>query len=69
MPLQKFLFNPGINKEGTAYTAEGGWFDGYLVRFRKGLPENIENMSNCLNWILQKLDIPLLVKMMKEFIN
>jgi len=41
MPLAKFIFNPGINKEGTAYTAEGGWFDGNLVRFRKGLPEKI----------------------------
>jgi hypothetical protein len=41
MPLQKFIFNPGINKEGTAYTAENGWFDGNLVRFRKGLPEKI----------------------------
>ena len=41
MPLQKFLFNPGINREGTAYTAEGGWFDGNLVRFRKGFPEKI----------------------------
>jgi len=41
VPLQKFLFNPGINREGTAYTAEGGWFDGNLVRFRKGFPEKI----------------------------
>tara|TARA_R110002012_G_scaffold188463_4_gene355589 strand:+ start:175 stop:2052 length:1878 start_codon:yes stop_codon:yes gene_type:complete len=41
MALQKFLFNPGINKEGTDYTAEGGWFDGNLVRFRKGFPEKI----------------------------
>ena len=41
MPLQKYLFNPGINKEGTDYTAEGGWFDGNLVRFRKGFPEKI----------------------------
>ena len=41
MPLQKFIFNPGITKEGTDYTAEGGWFDGTLVRFRKGLPEKI----------------------------
>jgi hypothetical protein len=41
MPLQKYIFNPGINKEGTDYTAEGGWFDGNLVRFRKGLPEKI----------------------------
>ena len=41
MPLQKFLFNPGIDKEGTSYTAEGGWFDGNLMRFRKGFPEKI----------------------------
>lgn len=41
MPLQKFLFKPGINKEGTAYSNEGGWFDSNLVRFRKGLPEKI----------------------------
>lgn len=41
MPLQKFIFNPGINKEGTDYTAEGGWFDANLMRFRKGLPEKI----------------------------
>ena len=41
MALQKFIFNPGINKEGTDYTAEGGWFDGNLVRFRKGFPEKI----------------------------
>jgi hypothetical protein len=41
VPLQKYIFNPGINREGTAYTAEGGWFDGNLVRFRKGLPEKI----------------------------
>jgi len=41
MPLQKFLFKPGINKEATAYANEGGWFDSNLVRFRKGLPEKI----------------------------
>jgi len=41
MPLQKFIFTPGINKEGTDYSAEGGWFDANLVRFRQGLPEKI----------------------------
>lgn len=41
MALQKYIFNPGINKEGTDYSAEGGWFDSNLVRFRKGLPEKI----------------------------
>ena len=53
MALQKLVFNPGINKEGTAYTAEGGWFDGNLVRFRKGLPEKIGGWAkNTLNTYL-----------------
>ena len=39
MPLQKIIFKPGINREGTAYDNEGGWFDCNLVRFRKGRPE------------------------------
>ena len=39
MPLQKLVFRPGINREGTAYDNEGGWFDCNLVRFRKGRPE------------------------------
>ena len=53
MPLQKFLFNPGIDKEGTAYTAEGGWFDGNLIRFRKGFPEKIGGWAkNTLNTYL-----------------
>ena len=50
MPLQKFIFRPGINKEGTDYSNEGGWFDSNLVRFRKNLPEKIggwaKNTSN-----------------------
>ena len=41
MPLQKFIFRPGIDREGTDYSNEGGWFDANLVRFRKGLPEKI----------------------------
>jgi len=41
MPLEPLAFKPGINKESTSYTAEGGWFDGNLVRFRKGYAEKI----------------------------
>ena len=41
MPLEPLLFKPGINKESTSYTAEGGWFDGNLVRFKKGYAEKI----------------------------
>ena len=39
MPLKKTIFRPGINREGTAYDNEGGWFDCNLVRFRQGRPE------------------------------
>ncbi len=45
MALQKTLFKPGINREGTDYSNEGGWFDINLVRFRKGLPEKFGGWS------------------------
>lgn len=32
-------FAPGINREGTRYTANPQWFDASLVRFRDGMPE------------------------------
>ena len=41
MPLTKFNFKPGINKEETDYSNEGGWVDGNLIRFRKGRVEKI----------------------------
>ena len=41
MPLTKLQFRPGINRETTSYTNEGGWFDGDKVRFRFGVPEKI----------------------------
>ena len=41
MALNKLIFNPGINKESTDLVDEGGWADGNLIRFRKGLPEKI----------------------------
>ena len=41
MPMQKLVFQPGINREGTRYSAEGGWFDCDKIRFRQGLPEKI----------------------------
>ena len=41
MPLQTLEFQPGIDKEGTDYSAKGGWVDGNLVRFRKGRVEKI----------------------------
>ena len=41
MPLKKILFKPGVNRENTRYTTEGGWFSSNLVRFRQGTPEKI----------------------------
>jgi len=41
MPLSKLQFRPGVNREITAYSNEGGWFDIDNVRFQKGYPEKI----------------------------
>ena len=41
MPLTKLQFRPGINKETTSYSNEGGWFDMDKVRFRYGFPEKV----------------------------
>ncbi len=49
MPLAKYVFKPGINKEGTNYSNEGGWFDADKVRFRKGRPERIGGWSKYTN--------------------
>jgi hypothetical protein len=49
MPLAKYVFKPGINKEGTNYSNEGGWFDADKVRFRKGKPERIGGWSKFTN--------------------
>ena len=41
MPLQKILFKPGVNRENTRYTSEGGWYECDKIRFRQGTPEKI----------------------------
>ena len=41
MPLTKLQFRPGINRETTSYSNEGGWYDMDKVRFRFGFPEKI----------------------------
>ena len=41
MPLQKILLKPGVNKENTRYTTEGGWYECDKMRFRQGNPEVI----------------------------
>lgn len=41
MPLQKLTLKPGVNRENTRYTNEGGWYESEKVRFRQGTPEKI----------------------------
>lgn len=41
MPLQKIQLRPGLNREGTDYSNEGGYYDGDKIRFRSGFPEKI----------------------------
>ena len=49
MPLTKLQFKPGINRESTSYSNEGGWFDCEKVRFRAGFPEKIGGWSKYSN--------------------
>jgi hypothetical protein len=53
MPLQKLVFKPGINKEGTNYTNEGGWFDCDKVRFRSGNAEKIGGWTRLSNEVFR----------------
>lgn len=41
MALKKIIFKPGVNRENTRYTTEGGWYECDKVRFRQGTPEKI----------------------------
>ena len=41
MPLQKLQFKPGLNRDQTNYTNEGGWFECDKIRFRSGYPQKM----------------------------
>jgi hypothetical protein len=41
MPLQKLQFKPGLNRDQTNYTNEGGWYECDKIRFRSGMPQKI----------------------------
>ena len=41
MPLQTLKFRPGVNRENTSYTNEGGYYASNKIRFRSGQPEKI----------------------------
>ena len=41
MAITRLEFRPGIDREGTSYSAEGSFFDGDKIRFRSGKAEKI----------------------------
>jgi hypothetical protein len=41
MPLKKIVLKPGVNRENTRLTNEGGYYESNLVRFRQSTPEKI----------------------------
>jgi hypothetical protein len=52
MALTKLQFRPGVNRETTSYTNEGGWFDCEKIRFRFGTPEKIGGLEQILGRVL-----------------
>jgi len=53
MPLKKLLFKPGVNRENTRYTTEGGWYECEKVRFRQGTPEKIGGWQRISNNVFE----------------
>jgi hypothetical protein len=45
MTLQKLQFRPGINRDVTNYSNEGGWFECDKVRFLNGYPEKLNGWA------------------------
>jgi len=41
MPFIKLQFRPGVNRDQTNYTNEGGWFACDKIRFRSGYPQKL----------------------------
>jgi hypothetical protein len=41
MPLQKIQLRPGINRDTTNYSNEGGWYECDKIRFFSGFPQKL----------------------------
>ena len=41
MTMQKLTFKPGVNRDQSNYTNEGGWYECDKIRFRSGQPQKI----------------------------
>jgi hypothetical protein len=46
MPLQKLQFKPGVNRDQTNYSNEGGFYECDKIRFRSGYPQKIGGWLN-----------------------
>lgn len=59
MPVKKLQIKPGVNRENTRYTTEGGWYECDKIRFRQGNPEKIGGWnrisSNTYNGVARSL--------------
>jgi len=49
MPLIKLTLKPGVNRENTRYTNEGGYYESDKIRFRQGTPETIGGWTQISN--------------------
>jgi hypothetical protein len=49
MPLQKLQYRPGVNREATNYSNEGGFYACDKVRFRSGYPEKLGGWQSISN--------------------
>lgn len=47
--LKKLQLRSGVNREGTRYSTENGWFSCDKVRFRSGQPEKIGGWAQVIN--------------------
>jgi hypothetical protein len=47
--LKRVQLKPGVNREGTRYSTEGGWFSCDKIRFRSGQPEKIGGWRQVIN--------------------
>lgn len=53
MPLKKLTFNPGIQHDGSRYSAPSVWSDADKVRFRESFPEKIGGWQKAVEFTFQ----------------
>lgn len=52
MTMQKLQFKPGVNRDQTNYTNEGGWYECDKIRFRSGMPQKIGGWLKATSTVL-----------------